>query len=177
MTSRHTRGRSATRSLEATATAAPAVPTRGVRWLFGLLLVALPLEVAVAVKYAEPYPALFGPAFEGSQEKDGVVDLLLSRVVLVTADGEERGVPSGVVLPESETLGAALLQSGYRSEARANSPAAREWLAARLDEQFPHLNVASVLVEWRRADYDIDSKQLSHREIEKVVRVDLIETP
>jgi hypothetical protein len=149
------------------------VPTKLVRWLFGLLLVALPLEVAVAMKYTEPFPALFGPAFEGSQEENGVVHLRLSRVVLVTADGTEREVGSDVVLPDSETLGAALLHSGYRSEARANSAEARAWLSARLEERFPDLEVASVVVEWRRADYDIVSQDVSDREVEKTVRVDL----
>ncbi|MDQ4054432.1 MAG: hypothetical protein M3237_17260 [Actinomycetota bacterium] len=149
------------------------VPTKLVRWLFGLLLVALPLEVAVAARYSEPFPALFGPAFEGSQEEDGVVHLRLSRVVLVTAGGIEREVESDVVLPESEALGAALLNSGYRSEVRANSAEARAWLTARLEEQFPDLEVTSVVVEWRRADYDIGSQEVSDREVEKTVRVDL----
>jgi hypothetical protein len=158
---------------EAGVALASVVPTKVVRWFFGLLLVALPVEVAVAMKYAEPFPALFGPAFEGSQEEDGVVHLRLSRVVLVTADGTEREVGSNVVLPDSETLGAALLQSGYRSEARANSPAARAWLSARLEEQFPDLEVTSVVVEWRQSDYDIASQKLSDLEVEKSVRVDL----
>lgn len=149
------------------------VPTRAVRWLFALLLAALPLEVVVARTYSEPFPALFGPAFEGSQEDDGVVHLRASRVVLLTADGVEREVESSVVLPESEALGAALLNSGYRSESRANAPEARAWLSARLEETVSDLDVVAVTVEWRQADYEIVDRRLSDRRVEKTVRVDL----
>lgn len=151
----------------------PSLPAKAIRWLFALLVLALPVEVAVARAYSEPFPALFGPAFEGSQEADGAVDLQLSRVVLVGVDGAEHAVEPDVVLPPSESLGAALLQSGYRSEARANSPEARAWLAARVAEQLPGLEVASVVVEWRRATYDIATGTLSSGDVGRTVRVDL----
>jgi hypothetical protein len=139
--------------------------------LFAGLLLVLPVELGLAERYSEPYPAIFQPDFRGAQERDGIVTMSKPVVTLVHRSGRKREVAVETVLPASSGLSASLLDTGYGDESRANRPETRRLLHELLDKAYADDPVESVRVEWRTVKYDIASRTESTVSVDKVVRV------
>lgn len=149
-------------------------PTRAgirVRWLFAITLAFIPVELAIAFFLdAEPYPALFQPAFSGSPQVGHEAIVPRPVVTVIFDSGEEEDLDFTEIIPSREVLGSSLIAAGYGTTERANSPENLAFLDERFAELFPGRTVASVLIDWRELDIDVATgEQVSSRSTKTVV--------
>jgi len=97
-------------------------PTHTIKALFPVLMGLLPLQYYFAKTYAEPYPALLMPAFEGSMaDENGTITTHSVDVFIHFDDGTKRRISSGTLLADAPSSHrGAIIKAIFRSHNRTN---------------------------------------------------------
>lgn len=151
--------------------------TWGIRAVFAVAVLLLPVQVWVKNNISEPYPALFAPAF-ASVPQDGVLAVSEEpRVVVTYEDGSKETVPFAQVLPEGGPSARLVpFRSAFHDDARAHDPRTVAFVAERLTERAGR-PVSSMTVHWEEAVYDLTTGKRSVRSEPSTVELDLRANP
>ncbi|WP_432544285.1 hypothetical protein [Kineococcus sp. SYSU DK002] len=146
--------------------------TLAVRAVFGLAVVALPLQIAVRHVASEPYPGLYQPSFGGVLQSGREATTWETEVTLELADGTTRSTSVEEILPPTGVLPRYVFASGFGDQASADDSRTVAWLRDRL-AVLGEGEVTAVEVRWIQAGYSlVDGSRRVLRD-DRPVRVDL----
>lgn len=130
--------------------------------VLGTLLVALPVQLALARYVSEPYPAIFQPTFAGTPERDGLA-IVRSAEIKVHFGGTHATVTPVQFLPEDTRV---VASSVLANVFPINTPAGqlpeetRRWLAERVVTLFEGRSATRLIIAWTERAYDTETRQL-----------------
>jgi len=128
-------------------------PSLAGRWwgfaLFGVVVLALPVQLAVTPKVGEPYPAIQGPAFPQVRLADGILTARNVPFLSVDlADGTTVPITLGELMPSSGISHSTVFRTLFRDKDVARDPSTVAWLESRLDAALPDVDVVKFRVLW-----------------------------
>lgn len=145
----------------------------GVRALFAVAVLLLPVQVWVKNNISEPYPALFAPAFAAVPQEGTLAVSEEPRVVVGYEDGTEETVPFAQVLPAGGPSARLIpFRSAFRDDTRAHDPRTVAFVADRLAERGGR-PVSSMTVHWEEVVYDLSTGERWVRAERSRVELDL----
>ena len=115
--------------------------------LFGVVLLALPVQLLLTPRFGEPYPAIQGPAFPQVRLVDGILTARNVPFVSVDlADGTTVPITVGDLLPRSGISRSTVFRTLFRNKDVARDPSTVAWLEARLDAIMPDADIVKFRV-------------------------------
>lgn len=153
-------------------------PTQGsrifVRVIFGTLIVALPLQLAIALFVAQPYPGLFQPSFGRNPTATGIATTLEPTISVVSADGKVLKYLTAEELlpPNTRPARAPIMLSAFHRDLDMSDSEMQKWIVGQLD-RLQVSGAAGLIVQWDSVVYDISDGSELERESDSVVTVDL----
>lgn len=147
--------------------------TWGIRALFAVAVLLLPLQVWVKNNHGEPYPALFAPAFASVPQDGGLAVSEEPRVVVEYQDGSVETVPFAQVLPAGGPSARLIpFRSAFHDDTRAHDPRTVAFVAERLGERAGR-PPSRMTVHWEEVVYDLSTGERSVRAELDAVEIDL----
>jgi hypothetical protein len=145
----------------------------GVRALFAVTAIVFPVQVYLAMRAAEPYPAMMLPGFPGNPAHGDVLEVEKPVFRVQFSDGQAELVPFDSVLPGSPLDPLPIFKNAFPFNDFHVEPDTLAWLKAILAARYPGRTVSGVDVIWRKVILRPDETKPPTYDTVRTVHLDL----